>query len=134
VARYLEAGTSRITVLLRGGIHFTAPKHREAVPLPHPLWRRRPLTPSSSGGAPQGQSNGYPLPAQLIALAALDTDTVWLFTLEEARSLAQQHSDRGIRQLYWRREPSLPGAAAPRHEGQMHTYLLATRAPQMFPA
>src|ERR1035437_8687342 len=95
------------------------------------------LGPKPSGGrGPLSRSWYFPhhCPAQLIALAALDTDTVWLFTLDEARSLAQQHSDRGIRQLYWRREPSLPGAAAPRHEGQMHTYLLATRAPQMFPA
>src|SRR5674476_895581 len=95
------------------------------------------LGPKPSGGrGPLSRSWYFPhhCPAQLIALAALDTDTVWLFTLAEARSLAQQHADRGIRQLYWRREPSLPGAAAPRHEGQMHTYLLATRAPQMFPA
>src|SRR5664280_2656250 len=55
---------------LEGGIHFTAPKHRGAVPLPHPLWRRRPLTPSSSGGAPQGQSNGYPLSRQISDLLA----------------------------------------------------------------
>jgi len=89
----------------------------------------------SGGRGPLSRSWYFPhhCPAQLIALAALDTDTVWLFTLEEAQSMAQQHSDRGNHQLYWRLEPALPGAAAPRHEGQMATYLLAKRALQLFP-
>jgi hypothetical protein len=94
------------------------------------------LGPKPSGGrGPLSRSWYFPhhCPAQLIALAALDTDTVWLFTLEEARGLAQQHSDRGIRQLYWRLEPAMPGAAAPRHEGQMDAYLLVNRALQLFP-
>jgi len=40
-----RASTNRggSNVSFEGGIHFTAPKHQEAVPLPHPLWRRRPL-------------------------------------------------------------------------------------------
>jgi len=74
------------------------------------------LGPKPSGGrGPLSRSWYFPhhCPAQLIALAALDTDTVWLFTLEEARDLAQQHSDRGIRQLYWRLEPALPVQSAP---------------------
>jgi hypothetical protein len=93
--------------------------------------------PKPSGGrGPLSRSWYFPhhCPAQLIALVALDTDKVWLFTLEEAQGLAQQHSDRGNRQLYWRLEAALPGAAAPRDEGQMATYLLANRAPQLFPA
>jgi len=72
--------------------------------------------PKPSGGrGPLSRSWYFPhrCPAQLIALVALDTDTVWLFTLEEARGLAQQHSDRGIRQLYWRLEPALPVQSAP---------------------
>ena len=95
------------------------------------------IGPKPSGGrGPLSRSWYFPhhCPAQLIALAALDTDTVWLFTLEEAQGLAQQHSDRGNRQLYWRLEPALPGAAASRHEGQMAAYLLAKRALQLFPA
>lgn len=39
-------------------------------------------------------------PAQLLALVALDCDSVWLFTMAEARELAQQHSPKGIRKLY----------------------------------
>ena len=90
----------------------------------------------SGGRGPLSRGWYFPhqCPAQLIALAALDTDTIWLFTLEEAQGLAQQHSDHGLRQLYWRLEPAMPVAAAPRHEGQMAAYLLAKRAPQLFPA
>ena len=72
-------------------------------------------------------------PAQLLALVALDTDTVWLFTLMEAQELAQQHSERGIRQLYWRLEGPAAGTNSTRHEGQMAGFLLANRAPQLFP-
>jgi hypothetical protein len=69
----------------------------------------------------------------LLALVALDTDTAWLFTLEEAQALAQQHSGRGIRQLYWRLKPAPAGPKSLRHEAQMVNYLLATRAAQLFP-
>jgi hypothetical protein len=72
-------------------------------------------------------------PAQLLALVALDTDTVWLFTLKEAQDLAQQHSERGIRQLYWRLEAAPVGPKSPRYEAEMVRYLLATRAAQLFP-
>jgi hypothetical protein len=95
------------------------------------------LGPKPAGGRGPLLRNWYfphHCPAQLIALVALDTDTVWLFTLEEAQELAQQHSDRGSRQLYWRLEPALAIAAAPRHEGQMAAYLLAKRALELFPA
>ncbi len=71
-------------------------------------------------------------PAQLLAFVALDTDTAWLFTLNEAQRLAQQHSERGIRQ-YWRLEPASAGPKSPRYEAQMVGYLLATRAAQLFP-
>jgi hypothetical protein len=72
-------------------------------------------------------------PAQLLAFVALDTDTAWLFTLKEAQGLAQQHSERGIRQLYWRLKAAPAGAKSPRQEAQMVDYLLATRAAQLFP-
>jgi hypothetical protein len=72
-------------------------------------------------------------PAQLLALVALDTDTAWLFTLKEAQELAQQHSERGIRQLYWRVKPAAAGPNSLRHEAQMADYLLATRAAELFP-
>ena len=72
-------------------------------------------------------------PAQFLACVALDTDTAWLFALQEARGLAQQRSERGICQLYWRLTPAPAGPKSPRYEAQMVGYLLATRAAQLFP-
>ncbi|WP_244928551.1 hypothetical protein [Nocardioides sp. W7] len=72
-------------------------------------------------------------PAQLLALVALDSDRVWLLTITEARELAQQHSPKGIRKLYWFVEPPCGRATGARHEGQMAQYLLESRAPQLFP-
>ena len=72
-------------------------------------------------------------PAQLLAFVTLDTDTAWLFTLKEAQELAQQHSERGIRQLYWRLKAAPVGPKSPRHEAQMVAYLLPTKAAQLFP-
>lgn len=72
-------------------------------------------------------------PAQLLALVALDSDRVWLFTTEEARELAQQHSPRGIRKLYWFVQAPTGGATGARYEAQMTPYLLEERALQLFP-
>jgi hypothetical protein len=41
-------------------------------------------------------------PAQLLAFVTLDTNTAWLFTLQEAQDLAQQRSQAGNYQVYWR--------------------------------
>ncbi len=73
-------------------------------------------------------------PAQLLAFVTLDTDTAWLFTLQEAQELAQQHSQRGNYQLYWRLKAVPVGSKPRRHEARMVGYLLATRAAQRFPS
>jgi hypothetical protein len=73
-------------------------------------------------------------PAQVLAFVALDTDTAWLFKLEEARRLAQQHSKRDVRQLYWYLEAAPARPESPLHEARMVDYLLATRAVQLFPS
>lgn len=71
-------------------------------------------------------------PAQLLAFVALDADTAWLFTLNEARELAEQHSERGIRQLYClKADPARPKPL--RREAQTVDFLLPTRAAQLFP-
>jgi hypothetical protein len=70
------------------------------------------LGPKPAGGrGPLSRGWYFPhhCPAQLVALAALDTDTVWLFTLEEARGLAQQHSDRGTVSFTGALNPRCPG-------------------------
>lgn len=74
------------------------------------------------------------LRAQLLAVTLLSSDAVWLFTREEARELAQQHSARGMRQLYWYVEERLArgAAAAPRHARDMEPYLLERRVGDLF--
>jgi len=72
-------------------------------------------------------------PAQLLALVALDLDRVWLFTIDEARGLAQQHSPSGVRKLYWYLQALTGGAAGTRYEAQMTQYLLEERALELFP-
>ena len=94
------------------------------------------LQPKPAGGHGPLSRNWYfphDSPAQLLALVALDTNTVWLFTLTEAQDLAQQHSAQGVHQLYWRLEATSTGAEPPRYESDMVQYLLATRAAQLFP-
>jgi hypothetical protein len=94
------------------------------------------LAPRPAGG--KGQlSRGWDFPdacpAQLLALVVLDTDRAWLFTIAEARDLAQQHSPKGSRKLYWLLDPPPGRASGARHEEQMTQYLLEGRAPQFFP-
>lgn len=72
-------------------------------------------------------------PAQLVALVALDLDCAWIFTIDEARELAQQHSPTGIRKLYWFVQVPTGGATGARYEAQMTQFLLEERAPQLFP-
>lgn len=55
------------------------------------------------------------------------------FYMQEAQELAQQHSQRGNYQLYWRLNAVPVGSKPRRHEAQMAGYLLATRAAQLFP-
>jgi hypothetical protein len=89
----------------------------------------------SGGRGPLSRGWFFPdqCPAQLLAFVALDTDMAWLFTLKEAQELAQQHSERGVRQLYWRLEAAPAGRKSARYEAQMVSFLLPTRAAQLFP-
>ena len=93
------------------------------------------LAPKPAGGrGPMSRSWYFPhdCPAQVIALVALDVDTVWLLSLDEAKQHAQQHSARGIRQLYWRIDAPAAGSSL-KHERQMSQYLLEVQAPALFP-
>lgn len=85
------------------------------------------------GQLSRGWDFPHTCPAQLLALVALDVDSVWLFTMDEVRELAQQHSPKGIRKLYWFVELPFGGAFGARSEGEMTQFLLAGRALQLFP-
>lgn len=59
-------------------------------------------------------------PAQWLAFCDLSTDSAWLFTIDEARELAQQHSAKGQRQLYWYVDDPAPKGA--RTQKEMESY------------
>ncbi len=62
------------------------------------------LRPKPSGGRGQPADDWtfpHTSPAELIAFVRLSTDSVWLFTIDEARVLAQQHHPNGNRHIYW---------------------------------
>lgn len=88
----------------------------------------------AGGRGPMSRGWYFPhdCPAQVVALVALDIDTVWLLTLEEAQRHAQQHSAKGVRQLYWRVDAPAAGSSL-KYEKQMSQYLLEVRAPKLFP-
>ncbi|MDD2858151.1 MAG: hypothetical protein PHU75_05680 [Candidatus Nanopelagicales bacterium] len=71
-------------------------------------------------------------PAELIALALLSTNEVWLFTTNQARKMAQQHSDSGFCQLYWYLDPETAPRGA-RHQGDMDRYRLENCFERHFP-
>lgn len=94
--------------------------------------------PSPSGGK-GALSVGFYFPddlrAEILALALLSTDQVWLFTRDEARELAQQHNSKGNRQLYWymqQRPARGVGQQAPLHAGDVEQHLLERRTAALF--
>ncbi len=93
--------------------------------------------PSPSGGK-GALSVGFYFPddlrAEILALALLSTDQVWLFARDEARELAQQHNAKGNRQLYWymQQRPARGVGQAPLHAGDVEHHLLERRTAALF--
>lgn len=88
--------------------------------------------PAGGAGLP---ANGWWFPqtckGEVLALVRLSTDSVWLFTLGEARELAQQHDDKGNRQLYWYTdETRVPSGA--RQERDMEAFQFDRRVSELF--
>jgi hypothetical protein len=72
--------------------------------------------------------------ADLLAVALLSTDTVWLFTMAEARTWAQQLSPKGQRKLYWYTDRErLQSNGVPLIATDMDRFLLERRADELFP-
>jgi hypothetical protein len=59
-------------------------------------------------------------PADWLAFVDLSTDSPWLFTIDQARELAQQHSPNNQRQLYWYIDEPAPKSA--RLQKEMEKY------------
>ncbi len=132
--RLLKVGIDSARLTTDAGIDLVvyAPRSAEATT----VQVKSNLSARPAGGKGQlsrGWDFPHTCPAQLLALVALDVDRVWLFTLAEARELAQQHSPKGVRKLYWFVEPPTGGAGGARHEAEMAQYLLEDRAEQLFP-
>lgn len=84
-------------------------------------------------GAPPAVGWWFPhdTKAQLLALVLLETDDVWLLTLGEARDLAQQHNDRGMRQLYWYSDPARVPSGA-RQRSDLEPFIFERRIRELF--
>lgn len=99
--------------------------------IPNACWSTRPR-PSAHKENTRGFYFPHDLRAEILALALLSTDQVWLFTRAEALQLAQQHNAKGNRQLYWYMEPRPPRiGVTPRHAGDVEPYLLERRTSEL---
>ena len=94
---------------------------------------REPTPAGGRGKLAVGWNFPHDLRAQVLATVVLSEDEVWLFTLHEAQGLAQQHSDRGMRRLYWYTAPFLAsGEGFPLRQADVYDNLLARSAPKLF--
>ncbi|MGY4857714.1 hypothetical protein [Cryobacterium sp. AP23] len=93
-------------------------------------------SPSPAGGTGK-VAVGWNFPddckADLLALTLLSTDEVWMFTLGEARRIAQQHTNGGTRRLYWYVDESMNQVnGVPLKTADLDEYRLENRAAEMF--
>ncbi len=71
-------------------------------------------------------------PADLVATVDLDKDRVWLFKMIEFRERAQQHSEKGILQLYMYVDASVRTKHQCAHVAQFDKFLLERRVKGLF--
>lgn len=95
---------------------------------------RAPVPAGGRGLDAVGWTFPHDCPAQLLAVTLLSEDQVWIFTLAEARKIAQQHHPNGGRRLYWYVDESKRQVAGvPLKGSDMTKYLLQRRASRLFP-
>jgi hypothetical protein len=73
-------------------------------------------------------------PAELIATVDLETDRVWLFTFQQFRELAQQHSEKGNLQLYMYVDRPMRTKHHRAHISQFDEFLLENHINKLFSA
>jgi hypothetical protein len=96
---------------------------------------RAPVPAGGRGRSAVGWPFPHDCPAAILALTLLSLDQVWIFTLDEARTLAQQHTENGRRRLYWYMDDETRQVdGVPKKIGDMISYRLENRAQFMFPA
>ena len=133
--RLLKLGIDSARLTTDAGIDLVvyAPANRSALTVQVKA-NRGPKPAGGKGPMSRGWYFPHACPAQLLALVALDVDTVWIFTIDEARDLTQQHSDKGMHQLYWRRDRVGSSPSPNRFEDDMEAYRLERRAASLFPS
>ncbi len=73
-------------------------------------------------------------PAELVAVADLSTDSVWLFTHAEFHHHAQQHSEKGILKLYMYVDESVNTKKEMALQSQYEQYRIQNRVITFFGA
>lgn len=91
--------------------------------------KKKPVPAGGKGKPTLGWNFPEACPAEWLAVADLSTDSAWLFTMEQARKLAQQHSAEGQRQLYWYIDEPAPNSA--RIQREMESYRVEVVAEQL---
>lgn len=84
--------------------------------------KQKPVPSGGTGKLSLGWFFPHDCPAQWLAFTDLSTDSAWLFTVEQARELAQQHNAKGHRQIYWYVDEST--SAPGRRQSQLEPYRL----------
>lgn len=104
--RLLKHGIDSARLTTDSGVDLVAylPASNQAVTV-QVKTQRRPRPSGGTGPLSVGWFFPHDLKAEFLAVVLLDSDDVWLFTRDEARELAQEHSGRGIRQIHWLIEP-----------------------------
>ncbi len=94
---------------------------------------RSPTAAGGTGKAAIGWSFPHDCKADLLAVTLLSTDDVWLFTMAEARALAQQRTSSGSRRLYWYTDETIKQVdGAPLKTADLEAHKLEHQAPLMF--
>ena len=94
--------------------------------------REQPVRAGGKGKAALGWFLRNDSPADLVATVDLDKDRVWLFKTIEFRECAQQHSEKGIRQLYMYVDASVKTKHQRAHVAQFDKFLLERRVQELF--
>ena len=71
-------------------------------------------------------------PAELVATVDLEIDRVWLFSFQQFRELAQQHSEKGNFQLYMYVDAPVRTKHQRVHISQFDEFLLENRVNELF--
>ena len=100
--KLLKHGIDSARLTVDAGIDLVMYVSRTCEPATIQVKTKEKPVPSGGTGKPSlGWFFPDACPAEWLALCDLSTDSVWLFTIDEARKLAQQHNAKGQRQLYW---------------------------------